>query len=234
MLSLENVNVAYGDVQVLWDVSMSIDQGELVALVGANASGKSTTINTLSGLVKPLSGSITFDGKPIHGMTPHKIVELGIVQVPEGRQLFSHMSVMENLELGAFTAEARKSRKKNIDMVFDILPDLKAKAKTFAVELSGGQQQMCAIARGLMAEPKLLMIDELSLGLSPLLAKQMFDLVKKIHEQGITVLLVEQNVRQSLLIADSASVLENGCISMCGKACDLMQDEGLKKAYLGM
>ena len=234
MLSLENVNVAYGDVQVLWDISMSINQGDLVALVGANASGKSTTINTLSGLVKPLSGAILFDGQPIHDMDPHKVVELGVVQVPEGRQLFSHMSVMENLELGAFTREARKSKKKNIDMIFDILPDLKAKAKTFAVELSGGQQQMCAIARGLMAEPKLLMIDELSLGLSPLLAQQMFDLVKRIHEQGITILLVEQNVRQSLHIADDAFVLENGCVAMGGKACDLLEDEGLKRAYLGM
>ncbi|WP_366922225.1 ABC transporter ATP-binding protein [Metallumcola ferriviriculae] len=234
MLKLESVNVAYGDVQVLWDVSMEIKQGEIVALVGANAAGKTSTINTISGISKPLSGSITFEGKPLHEMPAYEIVKLGIVQVPEGRRLFSHMTVLENLELGAYTSQARKARKESLELVFELLPDLKAKKNDMAASLSGGQQQMCAIGRGLMAKPRILMMDELSLGLAPMLVKQTFEIVKQINQQGTTILLVEQNIHQSLRISQSAYVLENGRIALSGKADELITDERLKTAYLGM
>jgi len=234
LLKLESVNVAYGDVQVLWDVSMEIKQGEIVALVGANAAGKTSTINTISGISKPLSGSITFEGKPLHEMPAYEIVKLGIVQVPEGRRLFSHMTVLENLELGAYTSQARKARKESLELVFELLPDLKAKKNDMAASLSGGQQQMCAIGRGLMAKPRILMMDELSLGLAPMLVKQTFEIVKQINQQGTTILLVEQNIHQSLRISQSAYVLENGRIALSGKADELITDERLKTAYLGM
>ncbi|HHU17333.1 MAG TPA: ABC transporter ATP-binding protein [Clostridiales bacterium] len=234
MLKIENLNVAYGDVQVLWDVNMEVEDGKIVALVGSNAAGKSTTINTISGLMKPMSGSIIFNEHKLHEMNSWDIPKVNVIQVPEGRKLFSHMTVRENLELGSMVPEAKKKRKETMEMVFELLPDLKMKENSLAGELSGGQQQMVAIGRGLMGNPKLLMLDEMSLGLAPLLVEQTFEIVKKINATGTTILLVEQNVQQSLAIADYAYVLENGRIVMSGLGKDLLADENLKKSYLGM
>jgi branched-chain amino acid transport system ATP-binding protein len=234
LLKLENVNVFYGEFQALWDVSLEIKEGEITALVGANAAGKSTTINTISGLLKPASGKITFKGKEIHKMDPHEIVEEGIIQVPEGRKLFNYMTVEENLELGAYSKRAKKDMKKNLEMVYNLFPDLRSRKKQLAGNMSGGQQQMCAIGRGLMGNPNLLIIDELSLGLAPILVQKLLVTLQEIRKQGITILLVEQNVKQSLRISDKAFVLENGRMTLSGNAQELMDDPYLKKAYLGM
>ena len=234
MLKIENLNVAYGDVQVLWDVSLEVADGTVVALVGSNAAGKSTTINTISGLIKPKSGSIVFDGHELHKMQPFDVPGVGVIQVPEGRKLFSHMTVRENLEMGSMTKAGKAQRKENMEKVYEILPDLKPKEKQLACELSGGQQQMVAIGRALMNSPKLLMVDELSLGLAPILVEKTFEILNEIKKQGTTILLVEQNVQQSLQMADYGYVLENGRIVMEGKCEDLRNDENLKKAYLGM
>ena len=238
VLKIEKLNVAYGDVQVLWDVDMVIEEGKIIALVGSNAAGKSTTINTISGLIKPISGKITFtsdtDCCDICCKNCWEIPSMNIIQVPEGRKLFSHMTVKENLELGAMTKEAKKVRKETMAMVMEMFPILKEKQKSLAGELSGGQQQMVAIGRGLMGKPKLLLLDELSLGLAPLLVEQMFEIVKEINSFGTTILLVEQNVQHSLAIADYGYVLENGRVVMSGPCCDLLMDEKLKRAYLGM
>lgn len=234
MLKIENLSVSYGDVRVLWDVSMEIQQGQLVALVGANAAGKSSMLNAICGLAKKSGGSIVFQGQDITRLPPYQIVELGITQVMEGRRLFPEMTVLENLELGAYTPRARKKKKDTLEMVFSLLPDLKNRQKQLAGSLSGGQQQMCAIGRGLMSCPALLMLDELSLGLAPLVVRSLFELIANIAKQGTTVLLVEQNVNHSLAIADTAYVLENGRVVMNGKANELARDPKLKKAYLGM
>lgn len=234
MLSVRNLNVSYGDVQVLWDVSFDVGEGRLVALVGSNAAGKSTAINAVSGIVRPKSGSILFHDRPLHEMKPWDIPEEGVIQIPEGRKLFAHMTVKENLEMGSMSPEAKKARKETMATVYELLPDLKMKENAFAGELSGGQQQMCAIGRALMSLPKLLMVDELSLGLAPILVEQCFELLLKIKSTGTTVLLVEQNVQQSLKIADFAYVLENGRIVMNGPSKELLENEDLKKAYLGM
>ncbi|MDI3535153.1 MAG: branched-chain amino acid transport system ATP-binding protein [Thermosediminibacterales bacterium] len=234
MLRIKDVNVFYGDIQALHNISMEINQGEIVALVGANAAGKTTTIQTISGINKCKSGSIEFMGERIDNKPPNKIVEMGVVQVPEGRKLFPFMTVLENLELGAYTPEARKHKKETLEMVFEMLPVLKERQKQLAGSLSGGQQQMCAIGRGLMARPKLIMFDEPSLGLAPILVQKTFEIIKKISEQGTTVLLVEQNVQHSLKMADKGYVLENGRIVLEGKGEDLLNNEYLKKAYLGI
>jgi branched-chain amino acid transport system ATP-binding protein len=234
MLKIEKLNVAYGDVQVLWDVNMEVADGKIVALVGSNAAGKSTTINTISGLNRIKSGSIIFNDHKLHEMPAHRIPSFGVLQVPEGRKLFSHMSVKENLELGAMTKEAKGDRKKNLEKVYELLPVLKEKEKTPACDLSGGQQQMAAIGRALMGNPKLLMVDELSLGLAPILVEETFKIIRQISQMGTTILLVEQNVKQSLAIADYGYVLENGRIVMQGVGGELLDREDLKKAYLGM
>lgn len=234
MLKIENLNVAYGDVQVLWDVNMEVEEGKIVALVGSNAAGKSTTINTISGLMKPMSGSILYNEHKLHQMNCWDIPKVNVIQVPEGRKLFSHMTVKENLELGSMVPESKKTRKETMEMVYELLPDLKMKENSLAGELSGGQQQMVAIGRGLMGKPKLLMLDEMSLGLAPLLVEQTFEIVKRINAAGTTILLVEQNVQQSLAIADYGYVLENGRIAMQGTGSELLADENLKKTYLGM
>jgi branched-chain amino acid transport system ATP-binding protein len=234
MLTIRNLNVAYGDVQVLWDVSLDVEDSKVIALVGSNAAGKSTTINTISGLLKPKSGQIVFNGHNLHEMRPDQIPECGVVQSPEGRKLFSHMTIKENLELGSMTKSAKKIRKEKMEEVYTLLPALKEKEKSLACELSGGQQQMLAIGRALMADPKLLMVDELSLGLAPLLVEKVFDILRQIAALGATILLVEQNVKQSLAMADYGYVLENGRIIMQGKGSDLLENDDLKKAYLGM
>ncbi len=233
MLEVREIVAGYGQVEVLHGVSLTIEQGEIVALLGSNGAGKSTLNNNVSGIYRPVSGTISFDGQAIGGARPEAIVDLGIIQVPEGRRVFPNMSVRENLEMGAFR-RAKPRRAQNLDKVISIFPRLGERVGQLAGTLSGGEQQMLAIGRGLMAEPRLLILDEPSLGLSPLLVEEMFNLIKQLHADGLSIFLVEQNVVQSLEIADRAYVLENGVVAMQGKAADLMQDEGLRRSYLGM
>ncbi len=233
MLEVSEIVAGYGQVEVLHGVSLTIDQGEIVALLGSNGAGKSTLNNNVSGIYRPFGGTIAFDGQSIGGARPEAIVDLGIIQVPEGRRVFPNMSVRENLEMGAFR-RAKPRRSDNLDKVISIFPRLGERVGQLAGTLSGGEQQMLAIGRGLMAEPRLLILDEPSLGLSPLLVEEMFNLIKQLHADGLSIFLVEQNVVQSLEIADRAYVLENGVVAMQGKAADLMQDEGLRRSYLGM
>ncbi len=234
MLEVRDIDVAYGDVRVLHGMSVAVEEGEIVALVGANAAGKSTTINTISGMLRPSRGSIRFRGQGIDRLPPYEIVARGLVQVPEGRRLFPYMTVLENLELGAYSTEARRHRRRSLDHVFGLLPLLRERQDQLAGSLSGGEQQMLAIGRGLMALPRLLMLDEPSVGLAPLMVKQILETVKDVNAHGTTVLLVEQNVQQSLRLAHRGYVLENGRIVLEGKAADLLGNPHLKKAYLGM
>ncbi|MGG1660682.1 ABC transporter ATP-binding protein [Brevibacillus sp. NRS-1366] len=234
MLKVQNIELFYGEVQALWDVSLEIKQGEVVALVGANAAGKSTTINAISGTERISGGKILFEDEEIQTLDSHEIVDRGIIQVPEGRKLFSFMTIEENLELGAYSKRGRKDMKKNLEMVYHLFPILKERSKQMAGSMSGGQQQMCAIGRGLMSNPKLLMIDEMSLGLAPILVTKLFEVMREITQLGITVMLVEQNVNHSLAMADKGFVLENGRVTMSGVAQDLLHDPHLKAAYLGM
>ncbi|KKM10159.1 hypothetical protein SY88_15900 [Clostridiales bacterium PH28_bin88] len=219
---------------VVHDLAMEVRTSELVSLVGANGAGKTTLLKTISGLIKAQSGVIEFMGDTIINLDPYQIVERGLVQVPEGRKLFPHMTVMENLELGAYTRAAKQSRAANMEKVFNLLPDLKAKIKQTAGTLSGGQQQMLAIGRGLMTNPKLLILDEPSIGLSPRLTQTMFEIISQIKDQGVTVLLVEQNVHHALGMANRGYVLEQGRIVLQGGGHELLHHEHLKKAYLGM
>jgi branched-chain amino acid transport system ATP-binding protein len=234
MLEVSNLDVFYGKSQALRDVSLKVNEREIVALVGANGAGKTTLLNTISGLLRPASGSVDFLGKRIDRLAPHKITRLGICQIPEGRKLFSDMTVGENLEMGAYTSEARKRRKEALEEVYQIFPVLKERRKQSAKKLSGGERQMVAIGRGLMSSPRLCMFDEPSYGLAPKLFSEVLDVIKHLREQGITVFLVEQNVRTTLEVADRAYVLENGRIVLEGKGKDLLQNELVKKAYLGV
>ncbi|MFO7264083.1 MAG: branched-chain amino acid ABC transporter ATP-binding protein [Bacillaceae bacterium G1] len=234
MLEVENLAAGYGPMQVLHGMTFRVQEGQLVSLLGTNGAGKTTTLRTISGLLKTRSGRVRFLGEDITRASASDIVKAGLVQVPEGRKLFVDMTVMENLELGAYTPKARKNRKKNLEWVFELFPILKERQKQLVGSMSGGQQQMVAIARGLMAEPKLLIMDEPSIGLSPLLTKQVFDIIRTIKEQGVTVLLVEQNLDQALAMSDYAYVVEHGRVVMSGTGEELMKDENLKKAYLGM
>jgi branched-chain amino acid transport system ATP-binding protein len=234
MLNVNQIQVSYGDVQVLWDVSLNVESKELAALVGANGAGKSTTLNTISGMLRPRSGNIEFNGHRIDNVSASRVVELGISQVPEGRRLFPEMSVLENLELGSFMAEAKKRRDETLNWVFSIFPALKERRKQLAGTLSGGEQQMVAVGRGLMARPKLLMLDEPSLGLAPLLVREVFKVVERVNSEGVTILLVEQNVKHTLTIATRAYVLDNGRIVMEGKGSDLLNHDHVKKAFLGI
>lgn len=234
MLKVKNINVSYGDLQVLWDVSFEVKEGEFVSLLGANGAGKTTTLNTISGLLKPISGSIEFLGKEISSMPGYKMAELGIAHVPEGRRLFPEMSVIENLELGSLSPEAKARRRQTMDEVFELFPRLKERMYQEAGSLSGGEQQMLAIGRGLMALPKLIMFDEPSLGLSPVLKEQVFKIAKDVNDRGITVLLVEQNVAAALKYCDRAYVLENGRIVLEGTGATLLNNEHVKAAYLGI
>ncbi len=234
MLRVDGIDVFYGDVQVLWDVSFEVKQGEIVALIGANGSGKSTTLATISSLLKPRKGGVFFEGAPIHTRPPHDLVTLGMAHIPEARRLFPEMTVRENLLLGALAPEAKKSRPETLERVYALFPRLKEREKQQAGTLSGGEQQMAAIGRGLMSKPRLLMLDEPSLGLSPLLVGDIFRVIGEVHEQGVTVLLVEQNVFKTLSIADRAYVLENGRVVLSGTGAGLLADDHVKKAYLGM
>jgi branched-chain amino acid transport system ATP-binding protein len=234
MLEIHNLNTFYGKVQALWDISLKIDEAEIVALVGANAAGKSTLLNTISGLIHPTSGSVTFQDKELVGLPPHVIAELGISHIPEGRKLFPDMSVRENLELGAYAQHAWKQRGETIKQVYELFPLLKEREGQLARTLSGGEQQMLAMGRGLMSGPTLCMFDEPSSGLAPLLVLEVFEVIKRLHKQGITVLVVEQNVRHTLELANRAYVLENGRLTMEGTGKSLLASEHVKKAYLGL
>ena len=233
MITVKNLSAGYGFVNVLRDISLDITAGEIVAVLGSNGVGKTTLNNTLSGLIKPKSGEVLFEGKSIVGASPETIVDLGMIHVPEGRKLFPNLSVRDNLELGSYR-RGKSDRAANLENVLDTFPKLRDRINQIAGTLSGGEQQMVAIGRGLMSNPKLLILDEPSLGLSPLLVEQMFDLIKRINEKGLTILLVEQNVIQSLAIADRAYVIEEGAIAISGKAADLQDNSELKKSYLGL
>ena len=234
MLRLEGVDAFYGDLQALFAVSVDVPERKVMALVGANAAGKSTTIRVISGLLPPRRGRVLFGGEDLARVPAHRRVELGIVQVPEGRRLFPFMSVTENLLLGAHTPHARAARDATLAYVYALFPVLKDRAGQLAGSLSGGEQQMCAIGRALMARPKLLMLDEPTLGLAPVLVAKIFETVRTINADGVTVLLVEQNVRQALTLADRAAVLESGRIVLEGAGRDLLGDARLKRAYLGL
>lgn len=234
MLNVNGLNAGYGDILVVRDLAMEVREGELVSLVGVNGAGKTTLLKTISGLVKARSGIVEFMGEKITNLEPHQIVARGLVQVPEGRKLFPRLSVLENLEMGAYPRAARPNKKANLEKVFHLFPDLKTKIRQSAGTLSGGQQQMLAIARGIMANPRLLILDEPSIGLSPLLTQIMFETIRQIKEQGVTVLLVEQNVHHALGMADRGYVLEQGQVVLHGGGRALLSNEHLKKAYLGM
>jgi len=234
MLEVSNLDVFYGKFQALRDVSLKVGEGEIVALVGANGAGKTTLLNTISGLLRPTSGSVEFLGKRIDKLAPHKITKLGICQIPEGRKLFTDMTVGDNLEMGAYSSGAWKQRKETLEQVYQIFPVLKERRKQSAKKLSGGEGQMVAIGRGLMSNPRLCMFDEPSYGLAPKLFSEVLEVTKRLREEGITVFVVEQNVRQTLEVADRAYVLENGQIVLEGKGKDLLQDEKIKTAYLGV
>ena len=234
MLKVNNIDVFYGDLQVLWDVSFEVREKEILVLVGANGAGKSTTIRTLSSLLTPRKGTISFEGKRLDQLPPHEIIAHGIVHVPEGRRLFPEMSVEENLIMGSLHGEAKRKRLDTIDYVYDLFPRLKERRKQMAGTLSGGEQQMAAIGRGLMSLPKIMMFDEPSLGLAPLLVQEIFNMIRKINDEGVTVLLVEQNVRQTLKMCNRAYVLENGRIVLEGSGQDLLQNEEVKEAFLGI
>jgi branched-chain amino acid transport system ATP-binding protein len=234
MLKVENIDVFYGDLQVLWDVSFEVREKEILVLVGANGAGKSTTLKAISGILRPRSGSISFDHVRLDEVPADKIIQHGVVHVPEARRLFREMSVEENLIMGSLSPAARAKRKETIEWVYGLFPRLRERRKQAAGTLSGGEQQMAAIGRGLMALPKLLMFDEPSLGLAPILVQDVFEIVKRINEQGVTVLLVEQNVRQTLALCDRAYVLENGRVVLQGTGKELMADNHVKEAYLGL
>ena len=234
LLEVQNLRVAYGDVQALWDVSLEVGSGEIVALVGANGAGKTTTLRAISGVVKVIGGSITLAGQELTGRESHDIVERGVVHVPEGRQLWPGMSVEETLQLGAYAARARGQRAETLAEVFRLFPRLLERRRQAADTLSGGEQQMCAVARGLMARPRLLMLDEPSLGLSPIMLAEVFETVKRVASEGVTVLLVEQNVEQALALADRAYVLETGSVVLSGPGRELLADDAIRKAYLGV
>ena len=231
MLKIEDIHVYYGAIHAVKGVSFEVNDGEIVALIGANGAGKSTILKTVSGLMHPRTGSITFDGKQIAHMEANKLVHQGLAHVPEGRRIFLQMSVQENLEMGAFTK--KEVSKDDLERMFTLFPRLKERRKQIAGTLSGGEQQMLAMSRALMSHPKLLMLDEPSMGLAPILVDQIFDIIKELHKAGTTILLVEQNATKALEIADRAYVLETGSITLSGTGAELACSDEVKKAYLG-
>ncbi|TJX15701.1 ABC transporter ATP-binding protein [Tissierella creatinini] len=232
MLELKNLNVYYGAIHALKSLNVNIDKGEIVTLIGANGAGKSTTLKTISGLLKPRTGEVIFDGKSIYNLSAPEIVKKGIVHVPEGRRIFSTMSVLENLEMGAFTKNNKTEIAEDIEKAYTYFPILKERREQLAGTLSGGEQQMLAIARGLMSRPKLILLDEPSMGLAPIIVNEIFNIIKTINKSGTTVLLVEQNANMALKIADRAYIIRTGEIELEGKAKDLLKDESVRKAYL--
>lgn len=234
LLTVNNLQAYYGDIRAISGISIKVDSGQIVALVGANAAGKSTTLNCISGILTKKTGEIEFIGQRVEHLLAHQMVNLGLVQIPEGRRVFPFMSVKENLEMGCYAPKPRSHKKENLTRVLDLLPILKERARQMAGSLSGGEQQMLAVGRGLMAEPKLLMLDEPTLGLAPLFVEKIFELIANIRSLGTTVLLVEQNVQQALSIADYSYAIENGSIVLEGAGRELLKDERLIKAYLGI
>jgi branched-chain amino acid transport system ATP-binding protein len=234
MLNVNSINMSYGDLQVLWDVSFNVNEGEIIVLVGANGAGKSSILKTISGLQKVSSGSITFKDEAIHGISPDQVITRGLVHVPEARRLFNEMTVEENLIMGSLHGKAREQRASTMEYVYSLFPKLKERRKQLAGTLSGGEQQMVAIARGLMSLPKLLMLDEPSLGLAPVLVQEIFHIIRDVNKEGITILLVEQNVQSTLRFCHRAYVLENGRVVLEGTGKELMDNEHVKEAYLGI
>ena len=234
MLKVSDLVVSYSGVPALFGVSLEVNEGEAVAVVGSNGSGKSTLLRGISGLLKANRGKIEFNGKDLTGRPAHELVREGIVMVPEGRLLFSKMSVMQNLRMGAFQMKDKEEIERRLDRVFKVFPRLKEREKQLAGTLSGGEQQMVALARGMMADPKILMLDEPSMGLAPIMVKEMFGMIQNIKEHGVTILLVEQRLQETLEMSDRAYVLQTGKIVMSGKASELMNSPEVKKAYLGM
>jgi branched-chain amino acid transport system ATP-binding protein len=234
MLNVSKLNTFYGKVQALWDISFHVNNKEIIAFVGANGAGKTTLINTISGILRPASGSIKFGGKRINGLASHAIVELGISHIPEGRRLFPEMTVRENLEMGAYLPRVWKQKAETLKHVYELFPLLQERAGQLARTLSGGEQQMLAMGRGLMSRPRLCIIDEPSNGLAPLFVQEIFDIIQGLRKQGIAILLIEQNVRKTLEIADRAYVLENGRVILSGEGKKLLKRKLIKKAYLGL
>lgn len=234
MLSVKNINVYYGSIHAIKDVSFHVNEGEIVTLIGANGAGKTTTMHAISGLLKLQSGEIDYCGQTISKMEAHKIIRLGLAQVPEGRRVFSGLTVQQNLQMGAYTRrDGKEAIQNDFDMVFDLLPRLKERRNQPAGTLSGGEQQMLAMGRALMSKPRIILMDEPSMGLSPIFVNEIFDIIQKVSAGGTTVLLVEQNAKKALSIADRGYVLETGKIVLEGKASELLNDESVKKAYLG-
>ncbi|MGD0780198.1 MAG: ABC transporter ATP-binding protein [Dehalococcoidales bacterium] len=234
MLEVKNISAGYGNIQILWDVSLKVNQGEIVALIGANGAGKTTLVNSITGLLRITSGEIDFLDKRIDKLAPYIITEMGVSHIPEGRKLFTEMSVRENLEMGAYAKNAWKSKKETLQRVYEMFPKLKERERQLARTFSGGEQQMLAMGRGLMSIPKLCIIDEPSNGLAPMVVLEVFQIIQSLRKQGITILLIEQNVRATLEIADRAYVLENGRIVMEGDCATCLASEHIKKAYLGL
>ncbi len=234
LLEVQNVSSGYGEVQILWDVSLKLERGKLTALVGSNGAGKTTLLRTVMGLLKPSQGSVVFDDRDMTRLSPHAKAAQGLVLVPEGRQLFPSMSVYENLEMGAYTRRAKANMAENLEKVYDMLPRLKERANQKAGTLSGGEQQMLAVARGLMAQPEVLMFDELSLGLAPVLVLGLFELLQRLKDEGLTMLLVEQNVQMALAVSEYAYVLAEGQVDLEGPSRQLARDEQIREAYLGI
>jgi len=234
LLEIQNVSSGYGEVQILWDVSLNLERGKLTALVGSNGAGKTTLLRTVMGLLKPSQGTITFEGSDVTRVSPHAKAAQGLVLVPEGRQLFPSMSVYENLEMGAYTVRARANFRENLEKVYDMLPRLQERADQKAGTLSGGEQQMLAVARGLMAQPEILMFDELSLGLAPVLVLSLFEVLQRLKDQGLTMLLVEQNVQMALAVSEYAYVLAEGRVDLEGPSKELARDEHIRESYLGI
>ncbi len=234
ILQIHDLTSGYGDVQILWDVSLALQPGKLTTLIGSNGAGKTTMLRTIMGLLRPWAGSVTFEGRDIGALPPNAKPDLGLVLVPEGRQLFTDMTIIENLELGAINRRARGRLNQNLERVMEIFPRLKERRDQRTATLSGGEQQMVAVARGLMAEPKVLMLDELSLGLSPLLTISLFEVLQKLRKEGLTMLLVEQNVRLALAISDYAYVLSEGRTVLAGPAEEIERNDQVQRAYLGL
>jgi branched-chain amino acid transport system ATP-binding protein len=234
LLEVQNLSSGYGEVQILWDVSLELEAGKLTALVGSNGVGKTTLLRTLVGLIKPWKGSITFDGRDVTRVSPHAKAAQGIVMVPEGRQLFTDMTVYENLEMGAFTSRSKSDFQRDLAWVYELFPRLEERSTQKAGTLSGGEQQMLAVARGLMAQPEILMFDELSLGLAPFLVLTIFEILQKLKAEGLTMLLVEQNVQMALAISDYAYVLADGRVELEGPSREVAKNEHVRQAYLGI